>query len=168
MIVFLQSLIRFIVLVLVQVLILNNINFLGFINPYLYILFIITLPINLARSYLLLIAFVLGLSIDIFTGTLGMHACATVAAAFVRAPLIKFFAPRDSNYELESPSMRNFGTLNFIYYAALMVFVHHTVLFMVDAFSFHRIGYTILLILSNVIFTLALLIGIESVSLKKK
>jgi rod shape-determining protein MreD len=168
MIVFLQSLIRFIVLVLVQVLILNNINFLGFINPYLYILFIITLPINLARSYVLLIAFVLGLSIDIFTGTLGMHASATVAAAFVRAPLIKIFASRDSNHELESPSLKSFGAFNFIYYAALMVLVHHTILFMVDTFSFHRIGYTILLILSNVVFTLALLIGIESVSLKKK
>ncbi len=168
MIVFFQNLVRFVILVLVQVLILNNINFLGFINPYLYILFIITLPINLARSYLLLIAFILGLTIDVFTGTLGMHACATVAAAFVRAPLIKFFTPRDSNYELEFPSMKTFGTLNFVYYVALMVLVHHTVLFMVDTFSFHRIGYTMLLILSNVIFTLALLLGIESVVLKKR
>ncbi len=164
MIVFLQGLIRFFVLVLVQVLILNDINFLNFLNPYLYILFIITLPINIGRFYLLLTAFALGLCIDVFTGTLGMHTCATVAIAFMRAPLIRYFAPRESNHELESISMKSFGVLKFSYYAALMVFVHHSILFMINTFSFYHIGYTLFVIFCNVIFTLILLLGIEAIA----
>ena len=85
----LQNIFRFILLVLFQVLVLNNIQFLGYINPYLYILFILSLPVQMPRWFLLVLAFILGLSIDIFSNTLGMHAFATVFVAFFREGIIK-------------------------------------------------------------------------------
>ena len=72
----LKNIFRFIILVLVQVLVLNNIQFLGYINPYIYILFILSLPVRTPRWASLLLAFVLGLTIDIFANTPGMHASA--------------------------------------------------------------------------------------------
>ena len=68
--------VRFVFLVLLQVLILNNIQLNGFINPYLYILFIIMLPFEIPVWLLMLLAFVMGISIDMFLNTMGIHVCA--------------------------------------------------------------------------------------------
>jgi rod shape-determining protein MreD len=161
----LQYIIRFLLLVTVQVLILNNIKFLGFINPYLYIAFIITLPLNLSRYYLLLIAFVLGFSIDIFCDTVGMHTFATVFVAFMRDPLFKLFAPRD-NYDYSIPSIQTFGMNQFVKYAILMVLLHHIVLFTIEAFSFVNFGILLLRIILNAAFTLFLFLIIERYKMK--
>lgn len=67
----LQNIIRFVLLVLAQVLILNNIQFLGYINPYIYILFIFSLPYRTPQWLILSLAFILGLTIDIFSKTWG-------------------------------------------------------------------------------------------------
>ena len=76
--------IMFFVLVLVQVLILNNIQFSGLVNPYIYILFILLLPFTIPGYFLLGISFILGISIDIFGNTPGIHAGATVLLGFLR------------------------------------------------------------------------------------
>ncbi|MBN2829899.1 MAG: rod shape-determining protein MreD [Candidatus Cloacimonetes bacterium] len=163
----LQQIGSFIVLVLVQVLILNNIKFLGIINPYLYILFILTLPLSINRGLLLFLAFVLGLSIDIFSNTPGMHAFATVFVAFFRNPIIKLLIPRDDNYELIIPSMKSFGMGQFVRYAVLMVLVHHLILFSVESFSLNALGLLFLRLFFSSIFTLLLVLGIERLRLKK-
>lgn len=156
---------QFVLLVLLQVLVLNNIKFLGFINPYLYILFIISLPINMPRALLLVIAFVLGLSVDIFANTAGVNAFATVFAAFMKNPLLSLFAPRDT-FENISPSMHSIGISSFVKYVVLMVVIHHTMLFLVEAFSFQHIGLIVLKILLNSFFTIVLLLSIERFKLK--
>ena len=69
----LQNIVSFIVLVLVQVLVLNNIHFMGYINPYIYILFILLLPVRFSRHFTLILAFVLGLIIDAFSNTYGVR-----------------------------------------------------------------------------------------------
>jgi len=88
MLTIIQNIIRFLLLVLFQVLVLNNIEFLGFINPYLYILFILSLPVQTPRWFALLLAFVLGLTIDTFSNTMGMHAFASVLICFLRNGII--------------------------------------------------------------------------------
>ena len=86
-----QNIFSFIVLILLQVLVLNNVQFLGFLNPYIYILFILSLPVKFPRWITLILGFVLGLIIDIFSNTIGIHAFATVLIAFFRAGIIKLF-----------------------------------------------------------------------------
>lgn len=74
--------IMLVVLVLLQVLLLNNIQFSGYINPYMYVLFILLLPFETPRYLLLLLGFFLGLLVDIFSNTPGFHASATTFLAF--------------------------------------------------------------------------------------
>jgi rod shape-determining protein MreD len=142
------------------VLVLNNIQFSGFVNPYLYILFLITLPCNTSRELVLFLGFLLGISIDIFSNTQGIHATATVFAAFSRFYLLRAFAPRD-DYDERVPSIASFGLGNFFRYALFMVLIHHTVLFMIDFFSFHTPLILFSRILFSSIFTLLLLMGVE-------
>ncbi len=161
----LKYLFQFLILLLVQVLVLNNINFLDYINPYLYVMFIIILPVDIPRIFLLLIAFFLGLSIDVFCNTLGVHAFATVFVAFMKTPLLKLFAPRD-NFDSFTPSMKTLGMSQFAKYAVLMVLIHHIVLFFVEAFSFVQIDILLLKIFSNSVFTLILLLSVERFKLR--
>lgn len=125
----------FIVLVLVQVLFLNQVQFSGYVNPYLYILFILLLPVTTPRYVLLLSAFVLGLSVDVFSNTLGIHAFATVFVSYVRPIIIGSITNREEDMS-DYPGMQQNGFMWFLYYTAIMVFMHHAVLFFVEVFSF--------------------------------
>src|SRR5688572_9031372 len=92
---------RFLVLLAVQVVVLNNIQFSGFINPFVYIMFIMMLPVRIPKSLLLILAFITGLVVDMFSNTMGMHAAACVFMAYIRPGLLRIMAPRDG-YEAES------------------------------------------------------------------
>ena len=88
-IIFLRNVIRFIFLVLFQVLILNNIQLSGYINPYFYVYFILLLPFETPRWVLLISAFILGFAIDAFTNTPGLNTAACVFMAFIRHFVIR-------------------------------------------------------------------------------
>jgi rod shape-determining protein MreD len=130
-----QNTIRFITLILIQVLVLNNIQFLGFINPYIYILAVISLPVKMPRWMSLLLAFGLGITIDMFTNTLGLHAFACVLLAFLRNPLINFFTTNEDNVNF-TPSFRAFGIAPYIKFVVLRVLIHHFTLYYMEVFNF--------------------------------
>ncbi len=129
---------RFIVLTALQVLLLNNIQLSGFINPFLYVLFILLLPVKFPKSMALILAFFSGLAIDIFSNTAGMHASATVMMAYVRPGVLRLMAPREG-YETDAiPSMRYMGFNWFAVYSAMLIAVHHLLLFFIEAFTFSQ------------------------------
>lgn len=161
MLIFLQNIFRFVVLVTVQVLALNNIQFFGFINPYIYILFIFSLPVKLPRWITLILAFILGLSIDIFLNTPGIHAFATVLIAFLRNGTIKLFTEIEEGNN-PVPSFYTFGVGSYIKYVVTLVFIHHFTLFLLESFSFNHIGLTLLKVLFNSIITILIILGIQS------
>lgn len=148
----------FIFLILLQVWVLNHIEFSGFINPYLYILFIIQLPFETPKWVLLITAFFLGLIIDIFMATWGIHTFATVFLAYVRPYLLKVIAPRDGYEAGTLPNVRFFGYDWFIRYSAILVIVHHFVLFYLEAFKFHQFFSTLLRVVLSSIFTMILVV----------
>ncbi len=156
----------FIVVVLLQVLLLNNICFLGFINPYLYVYFILVLPSSLNKDLTLLLGFLLGLVIDIFCGTLGCHAFATTALAYLKPYFQKVFGPREI-YESVVPSMSSYGMKMFLQYVAYLVFIHHFIFFLIEAFTVSNIGHTILYSFLCSIFTILLIFLVEKLSGKK-
>lgn len=152
---------QFIVFVLFQVLILNNIQLGGTINPYLYILFILWLPIEWNKALVLGISFLLGLSIDVFTDTMGMHASACVFLGFVRPHLLNVLAPRDG-YELNvSPTAGGLGWSWFLQYAIICVFLHHSFLFFVEVFRFSEFFDTLGRALASNIFSLVMIILVQ-------
>ena len=116
---------RFIFLILFQVLILNNIQFNGYINPYLYIYFILLLPFETPRWLLLLSAFLLGLSLDAFTNTFGLNAAACVLMAFVRPFVISAISTGTEFMIGHSTSLKNQGFKWFAYYSITLIFIHH-------------------------------------------
>src|SRR5664279_4931881 len=85
----------FILLILLQVLLFNNIQFSGYINPYVYIMFILLLPIEIPSWLLLILSFTIGMIIDFFSGSPGIHTSATVLAGFVRPYVIRVVSPKD-------------------------------------------------------------------------
>jgi len=128
--------IRFLLLVAVQVILLNNVQVSGYVNPYLYVLFVLVLPVKFPRSAVLTLSFLLGLIIDMFTDTAGMHAAATVLMAYVRPAVFRFYAPRDG-YEAEAvPGIRSFGIQWFVIYSITLVLIHHLALFFIEVFRF--------------------------------
>jgi len=156
-----QNIFLFIILVLIQVLALNNIQFLGFINPYIYILFIISLPVKLKRWVTLLLAFILGLTIDTFSNTLGMHTFATVLIAFFRDGIIRLFTSIEEGSN-PVPSFHTFGVGAYIKYVVFMVLIHHTALFMLEAFSFDYFWLTGAKIILSSLVSVLLILGIRS------
>lgn len=151
----------FILLVLAQGLILNNIEFGGFLNPYLYILLILLLPFELNPWITLVIAFCLGLSVDIFTSTLGMHTSATLFLAFARKYILKLIEPR-GGYEFGTlPQVQFMGWSWFLTYSIILVFLHHLFLFFVESFSFSSFFSTLGRVMLSSIFTIILILIVQ-------
>lgn len=148
---------RFIILIAVQVLVLNHVQISGYINPFLYVLFILMLPVRLPRLVLLLIAFVTGLCVDLFTNTTGMHAAACVLLAYLRPGWLKIIAPRDG-YDPEAvPSVKRFGFQWFIIYSSVMVLVHHVFLFYIEVFRLNEFFSTFMRAILSGLVTLLLI-----------
>ena len=125
---------RFIILILIQVLVLNNINYFGYVNPYLYVLFLILYPFNGNQTLFLLVSFLLGLGVDIFEDSGGINAAACVVAAYVRPVILRFSFGVSYDYQTIRFSSTQPGSR--ISYVSLLVFLHHFVLFLLEFFSF--------------------------------
>ena len=138
----------FVGLVLLQVLILNNVHIAGYATPFLYIYLILKFESETPRNALMLWAFFLGLTVDIFSDTPGMNAAATVALAFLRPTFLRLFVPRDT-LENIVPSVKSMGIVPFLKYLIVSVFIHHAILLTIEFFSFAHIGTLLLRIVAK-------------------
>lgn len=147
-----RNIVRFFVVIIFQILVMDNVMINGYMIPYVYLLFIILMPFDTPRWIVLLSGFALGLGIDIFEHTPGMHTAATVLVAFVRPYFLKLLAPRDG-YEPETfPRIFYYGFLWFLKYTLLIVLVHHLALFYLEVFQLQNFFSTLLrVILSTVL-----------------
>ena len=142
--------IRFVLLVVAQILLVNHIRLGGYVHPYIYLIFVMLLPINMPGWQLLLSGFGIGLVIDLFMGTLGMHAGATTLMAFCRPGIIKLVSGSLKFDSIREPNLSQLDFLWFLRYTLCMVFVHNFTLFMLEGFSFHLVGQALLRILISV------------------
>jgi rod shape-determining protein MreD len=151
----------FILLILLQVVLFNNIQFSGYVNPYVYIMFILLLPVEIPSWLLLLLSFGTGIILDFFSGSPGMHSCATVLAGFVRPYILRIVSPRDGYEARSEPSMKNYGFRWFLIYTALIVLIHHTALFYLEVFRFADFFRTMLRVLLSSLFTISFIVLFE-------
>ena len=151
----------FILLILLQVLLFNNIMFSGYINPYVYIMIILVLPIEIPSWLLLIVSFLTGLSIDIFSGTIGMHTAATVLTGFTRPYVLRVIAPRDGYESGDGPSMELYGVRWFLIYSLIIVLIHHMSLFYLEVFSFTDFFRTMLRVILSSGFTVIFILLLE-------
>lgn len=165
MIILLQNIFRFILLIAIQVFVLNNIHFMGFINPYIYILFILLWPVRLQRWTGLLLAFITGLIIDMFNNTPGIHAASAVAIAFLRNPVIGIFTSIEEGSN-PVPSFYTFGVGAFVKYVITLTFIHHFLLFILEVFTWTDFSHTLWRISINTLITVVIILGIQSLNKK--
>lgn len=157
----LRNIARFILLLLAQVYLFDKIQLSGFINPYVYIMFILMLPYD-TRGWLLLVsAFGAGLTVDLFNHTPGMHAAASVFIAFCRPGIIRLVGRREDVQPGQFPNVRDTGPVWFITYALIMVFLHHLLLFYLEIFRFSEFFITLLKVLINTILSTGLIMLIQ-------
>ena len=134
-----KNLIRFIGLILLQLVILKDVdistaNF-DFIHLIVYPLALFLLPIKTPRSVVILLGFLLGLTVDIFYDSVGVHAAASVATAFSRKIVLKFLEPYGGYAVDQIPTLKNMGYSWFFIYAGTLMFIHLVFYFSMEAFS---------------------------------
>tara|TARA_R110002051_G_scaffold4043_6_gene21434 strand:+ start:1946 stop:2455 length:510 start_codon:yes stop_codon:yes gene_type:complete len=128
------NVLRFILLILVQVLVFNNLNFFGYINPMVYILFLYWYPIKQNRTTFIILCFFLGLFVDIFSDTLAINAAASVTIAYLRPTIMRFVF--GVNFEFQSFKLNNSTKAQQFTFLALLIIIHHLVYFTLEIFNF--------------------------------
>ena len=153
-----RNILRFIVLLIVQVLVFDNLGFGTYIHPYIYVLFVLLLPFDTPRWRLLIDGFLIGLAVDIFNGTPGLNAGATVFMAFMRPYIIGITSRKSDIDGKNAPTVTEMGLQWFAVYAFLLILLHNLVLFWLEAFSIKLFGLVIAETLLSAPVTLLLLI----------
>jgi len=145
----------FIGLILLQIIVLNNINFLGYINPYFYIFFIFLYPIKKDDASVLILSFFLGLCIDIFSDSGGINAAASLFIAFIRIPILQsVIGKREIDYGTMTIFKLPFPKM-FLYVVILTV-IHHFIVFGMEYFKWSKFGIILLNTVLTSIFTIIL------------
>ena len=134
----------------VQIYILNEVMFASYINPYLYLIILLIMPFKTQKWFLLIYAFILGLSVDIFSDTLGMHSSACLIIALLTLSITKITIPHNIIEENDELIAQKIGVKSFILFTFILIFIHHSILFFLEHAS---IDFSILLkiILSTII-----------------
>lgn len=153
---------------MVQILIIKNIELGRFINPFIYVMFIIVLPFETPKWLLLFSGFILGITIDMFYDTPGMHAAACVFIAFLRPVVLKLFSPRDGYEFGTQPTIQYLGVPWFLSYSAILVVAHHLVLFYVEIFRLSEFFSTFFRVIFSSVFTILLVVISQYLFYSKK
>jgi hypothetical protein len=156
-----KNIARFLILILAQVLVVQNINLSGYIILLPYVLIILMLPFETNRIVVLIAAFIAGVTIDYFYDSSGIHASACTIMGFSRHYVLRIIAPRDG-YEVGlKPTVHNMGLEWFLSYAGILIFVHHFFLFYLEIFRFTEFFRTLLRVVLSSAATLGLIYLIQ-------
>lgn len=148
----------FLLLLLSQILVFNNIQWGGYINPYIYILFIMLLPIDVPGWLLLTLAFITGLIVDMFLNSMGIHAAATVFMAFCRPMVIRLISVKSDFEPGTIPNLSNQKMSWIMTYSTPMVLAHHVPLFFLEVFRFAEFWSTMSRIIQSSLFSLVFIV----------
>jgi len=150
--------IRFVVLVFLQVFLLKNVTLYNLATPYPYILFILLLPFEIPNIILFLLAFIIGITIDAFYDTPGLHAAACTLLAFVRILFINITVQKEGFDNEPEPTLSIMGFRWFFAYAFFLTLIHHFFLFNLEVFRISEIQYTFVRFLLSSVFTVFLML----------
>ena len=156
----LQNILRFVVVLLLQLLLINNLYFLGIVHPCIYVLFLLALPAEVNRHLLLAIGFATGALMDICCNTFGAHAAACTLLCFLRPYLVSAIVQEEDRLT-GTMNTDSLGREAYIKYVVILTLLHHTTLFMLETFSFHNLILTLTQIILSSLLTIALLLTTE-------
>jgi rod shape-determining protein MreD len=156
----------FLGLIILQVFVLDNVHFLGAFLPILYIYALLRWPADMSTSLVLVLGFFMGFSVDVLSNTPGLHASATTLMAFLRYPTLRLFVSKD-DLGSKDVNEQSLGIAAFWKYAVLLVVIHHTTLFLLESFSFVHVWMLLIKIPVCCILTLLFIFAFERINRKK-
>jgi rod shape-determining protein MreD len=156
---------RYIVVMLLQVLLFDQLQLLGVCHPYIYILCLLMMPITLPHSVDMIIGAIIGLVMDVFCNSLGIHTAACVLLMFIRPYLIGVIV-NDKDRLNEQITLRAIGMEAMIKYVIILVLIHHLTVFALGAWSWNHIGFVLLETLVSSLITISIIIGYNALRYK--
>lgn len=164
---FLRRLLAAVLLVLLQVLLLNRINIAGYVTPFLFIYFILILDSSVSPIERMIWGFCIGLVVDVFSSTPGMHAASTTLMAYAQPSLLRLFFVFDRRDRI-NPGFESMGVRPFLSYIFFGTLLHHAVFFMLKTFSFAQPLALLLTVLFSTLFTVLLMVLTELLLRRKR
>ena len=166
-----EQVLRFLVLLALQVFVCNYVHLFGLFNPNLYIMALLLLPLNLSDPVQYLIAFATGSVVDMFTMTYGVHAAASLLFVFLRPKVIMAFTAgtvKRENLEIPVPGQKTWQWLSI--YTFSIAFIHQFTASLLEAFSFRNFHLTLAVAFVDTLFTTLLIVALQFVftPIKKK
>ena len=153
--------IAFVIYLFLQVLIFKNSVLFGSAFCFIYIGYLLLLPVETSPLWLMFVGFGMGLFIDMFYDSIGIHACASVGTMYLRNFWLARVTPQGGYDNGAVPSLAADGLQWFLIYATPMVFVHHALLFFVEAGGFQYFGFTLLKIIFSTLYTLIVILIVQ-------
>ncbi|MFT2007202.1 hypothetical protein ACMA1I_00880 [Pontibacter sp. 13R65] len=145
--------VQFVLFVAMQVLLMDSLVLYATAFCFIYVAFLLFLPIYTNRTWILLLGFIAGFSVDIFYDTMGIHAGASVLLAFLRAPVLNLLTPRDGYDTNDTVNIHLMGWRWFLAYAFILILVHHTFVFFLEVFTLQEAWFTVIKILTSSLYT---------------
>lgn len=159
--------ILFFVLILIQVLIFNRIILFSVAVPFIFIYFILALPMNINRSLLYTLAFFMGFFVDLFSDTGGINALSCMIIAAVKTPVLYAYVPRDDRSVDIIPSIHTLGWGVYIKYAVTMSAIFCLSVFSIEYFALSSILHILLMTIGSTVITSILLFAIDSLTMRR-
>ena len=158
---FFPQILNFFVYIVIQIVIVRNLVLFDVAFCYVYIAFILLLPIEVGVMTAMLFGFASGLLVDVFYNTFGIHAAASVFIMFIRDRWLAFLTPR-GGYDIGiAPTPQTLGLRWFVTYGFPLIFVHHALIFFIEVADFQLFSFTLAKILGSAIFTLVMIVIIQ-------
>jgi rod shape-determining protein MreD len=151
-----MSFVRFFLLLAAQIIIFNNIDLFGYINPFPYILFILLFPVNGNKQLLIVTSFLLGITMDLFSNSGGVHAAACLILAYARPYIFKFAF--GVSYEYQTIRINDVLTPERFSFLLVSVVIHHFTLFILEVFQLSSLWDILLRTIIGTLFTLLICI----------
>jgi hypothetical protein len=153
--------VSFFIYVIVQALLLKNLVLFNTGFCFLYVVFILLLPIETNPLLLMLLGFTIGFTIDIFYNSLGLHALTMVFVAYLRNYWLGAITPQGGYDAGALPDLRSNGLQWFLVYMMPLVFIHHLTLFLVESAGFHLFWYSMLKTINSLLFTMTIIVVLQ-------
>lgn len=149
---------NFLLIVLIQGLVLNNVQYSTYINPMIYPVMVLLLPFELNVLVVMGVSLLLGLSVDAFSDTFGLHASSALLIAYLRPTLLKYIRPKEGYDTGLLPIIQDMGFVWFLLYAGLLSFIHHLWFFSFEILRFDLIDLILAKTFLSTIFSLVVMV----------
>jgi len=160
--------VSFLIYLLLQALLFKSFVLFNTAFCFLYVAFVLFLPIETSTLALMFTGFALGFMVDIFYDSLGLHAFTLVLIAYLRNYWLSVISPQGGYDAGTGPTLAGNGVQWFLVYTLPLIFLHHFVLFFVEAGGFSVFWYTMMKVIGSLLFTMTVIILIQYLSADRR